>query len=359
MPTLTSRERFALTMAHRSPDRPPIDIGATSLTGMHPALAQRLRELLSLPDHEAILRWAGTDFRAVGGIQNLRSPHTRTASPTRVVNCWGIQSDLVDGQWQITGHPLREASRADLARFAWPDPELDEARLAELHARAATLRQEGRWVVVGEHPVLGVLELGCWMCGYDDFMLKLAAEPDFVRDFNDRILAIQLRVIEQYYAALGGLIDLTMSGDDFGAQNGPLVSPAMFGELVAPWFRERIARTKALANCYYWHHSCGSVFALLDQLLACGVEILNPIQTSAAGMDPISLKRAVGDRLVFWGAVDVQQFLREATPEQVAAGVRELVAVLGQDGGYVIAPAHVMQADIPAENVIAWVEAMR
>jgi len=98
---------------------------------------------------------------------------------------------------------------------------------------------------------------------------------------------------------------------------------------------------------------------LLDQIIGCGVDILNPVQTSAAGMDPAALKAEFGDPLVFWGAVDVQQFLPNATPEEVSTEVTRLMATLGRDGGYVIAPAHNMQDDVPPENIVAWVEATR
>ena len=114
-----------------------------------------------------------------------------------------------------------------------------------------------------------------------------------------------------------------------------------------------------MTGCLFWHHSCGSVYALLDDLLACGVDILNPIQTSAAGMDPATLKAAYGDRLVFWGGLDVQQFLPQATPDEVRDEVAKLVGTLGQDGGYVLAPAHNIQGDVPPENIVAWVEAAR
>ena len=362
---MTSRERFACAMARRTADRVPFDIGGTSLTGMRPLCIQRVRQVLGFPEpphgtrDERLLEWAGTDFRNVGGIVDLPSPHTRTISPTEHVNCWGVRHAAVDGEWQIVEHPLRGASVDDLKAFPWPEPRVDEKRLAAWQAQARDFRQAGRHVVVGEHPVFGIFELGCWMCGYDDFLLKLAADPDFVRLFFDRFLKIQLAVIDQYYAALGPYIDLTTSGDDFGTQNGPLLSPAMFAELIAPYFTARIAHTKTLAKRPFWHHTCGSVYRLLDAIVACGVDILNPIQTSAAEMDPAILKQRFGDRLVFWGAMDVQQFLPRATPQEVAARARELAAVLGAGGGYVMAPAHEMQDDIPPENIVAWVEAVR
>jgi uroporphyrinogen decarboxylase len=364
---MNSRERFQLAMRHCASDRVPIDIAGTSLTGMRPGIRRKLAELLGFTGQPVlanngidvrILEWAGTDFRSVGAIVSLPSSQTRVLSETRRVDCWGVRHEQVGGEWQITDHPLRGATVEDLDRYPWPEPRVDEALLARWQAQARDLAAAGEYVVVAEHPVFGVLELGCWMCGYDDFLMRLAADPDFVRRFFDRVYALQLAVIEPYYAALGPYIDLTTSGDDFGMQRGPLLSPRAFERFIAPYFRERIKRTKEIAGCYFWHHSCGSVYDLLDSIIGCGVDILNPVQTSAAKMAPAGLKAAFGDRIVFWGGVDVQQFLPRATPAEVAAEVRSLAATLGADGGYVMAPAHEIQEDVPVENIVAWVEAM-
>jgi uroporphyrinogen decarboxylase len=275
------------------------------------------------------------------------------------VDCWGVRREAVGGEWQITKNPLRGATIQDLEAFPWPEPRVDERKLLQWESEAKALRAANRHVVIAEHPVFGILELGFWMCGYDDFCVRLAVEPDFVRRFFDKVLAIQLAVIDQYYSVLGPYIHLTTSGDDFGTQTGPFISPRMFKALIAPYFAARIARTKQLTGGYYWHHTCGSVLALLDAMIACGVDILNPVQVSAARMDPLSLKSAFGDQLTFWGAVDVQQLLPQATPEQVRFAVRSLIEVLGRDGGFVMAPAHEMQDDIPPENIVAWIEAAR
>jgi uroporphyrinogen decarboxylase len=354
-------------MRHQTADRAPLDIGGTSLTGMRPRCQEGLRHLLGFsanpPDphervDERILQWAGTDFRSVGGIVDLPSTHVASISDHARVDGWGIRRDLVDGEWQISRNPLRGAGLVDLRSFAWPEPRIDENKLAEWEERARGLRQENRYVVVGEHPVYGILELGCWMCGYDDFFLKLATDPDFIRFFFDKVTDIQLAVIEQYYSILGPYIDLTTSGDDFGGQRGPLLSPAMFETYITPYFTARIKRTKELARCYYWHHTCGSVVKLLDQIIACGVDILNPIQISAVDMEPTLLKQRFGDRLVFWGGMDVQQFLPKAKPREVAVQVDELLSTLGEDGGYIMAPAHEIQDDVPPENILAWIDVL-
>lgn len=365
---MDSHKRFEETMKHRPVDRPPIDIGGMSLTSMSQGCQKSLRQALGftgepIPTNtgvdERILQWAGTDFRSVGGLVNLPSPHSRTIDELNNVDCWGTPYRLVGSYWEIVSPPLRGATVEDLDAYVWPEPRVPENMLVKWEADAKRLHEEGKYVVVAEHPVFGILELACWMCGYDDFLLKIMADPDFVKKFFDKVLEIQLKVVEQYYSVLGPYITLTTSGDDFGMQSRPLLSPEMFEEVIAPYFSARIARTKEIGKCYYWHHSCGSIFELLDKIIACGVDILNPIQTSADGMIPAELKRHFGDRLVFWGGVDVQSFLRLATPEMVRDGVKELIATLGRDGGYVIAPAHNMQDDIPPENIIAWVEAMR
>jgi len=365
---MDSRRRFQQAMCHQSPDRPPIDIGATTLTSMSSGCQTALRELLGFGGEiaptnsgldERILQWAGTDFRAVGQIVDLPSRHTRRLSPAKHVDCWGVQREVVGQYSEITRCPLAGASVDDLDAFDWPEPRIDEQLLSQWQDQARRHQERGEYVVMAEHPVFGILELGCWMCGYEDFLIRTAGEPDFVRAFFDQVFAIQMQVIEQYYTVLGPYIDLTTSGDDFGAQMGPLLSPDTFESLIAPYFTARIARTRHLADCWFWHHSCGSVFDLLDQIIDCGVDILNPVQTSAARMDPAALKSRFGDRVAFWGGLDVQQFLRTATPEQVRRHVAELIDVLGRDGGYVIAAGHNMQDDVPPANIVAWVETVR
>jgi len=365
---MDSRAIFEKTMNHRQPERQPIDIGATTLTSMSENCQAALREFLGFRGEpivtnsgvdERILKWAGTDFRGVGRIAQLPSVHTKEISPAKTIDCWGLQWELVGTYFEITEAPLRGASIAELKSYKWPEPRIDEKQLADWERQVKELHKRKEYVVIAEHPFYGILELGCWMCGYDEFLMKMAIEPDFVRTFFDIVLEIQLKIIEQYYSVLGGYIDLTTSGDDFGTQNSPMISPQMFEDLIGPYLSARIKRIKELANCYFMQHTCGSVLPLLDKLISCGVDILNPVQTSAYNMEPKTLKEKFGKQLVFWGGVDVQQFLPKATGEQVRQHILYLMDVLGEKGGYVMAPAHNMQDDIPPENIAAWVETVR
>ena len=195
------------------------------------------------------------------------------------------------------------------------------------------------------------------MCGFDDFLLKMAMDPEFVIAFFDKILAYQKKVIEIYYGAIGEYIHFTTSGDDFGTQTGPFISPAMFDELIKPYYAQRISYTKKFTKAYYFHHTCGSVYSLIPSLIEAGVDILNPIQPNAKDMEPSKLKKDFGSSITFWGGIDTQYLLPNGTTEDVKKEVFNVLNKISHNGGYVLSPAHNIQIDVPAENIIALFEA--
>ena len=171
--------------------------------------------------------------------------------------------------------------------FRFPNPDSIDGDLIEQIAKdAKRLWDEGEYVVCAEHPIYGVFELGCWMCGFEDFLVKVLIDPDFVKKLFEKILHYQKRVIEQYYKAVGPYIHYTSSGDDFATQNSMFMRLENFRELIKPYFKERIAYTKQFTKAAFLHHSCGDVAALIPDLVDCGVEILNPIQPCAPEMQP-------------------------------------------------------------------------
>jgi len=191
------------------------------------------------------------------------------------------------------------------------------------------------------------------MCGFDDFLYRMAAEPKFALKLFDKIIAYQKQVIELYYGAIGEYIHFTTSGDDFGTQTGPFISPAMFAGLVKPYYKERISYTKNFTKAYFFHHTCGSVFDLIPHLMDAGVDILNPIQPGAKDMEPRKLKKAYGDTLTFWGGIDTQHILPHGQPEDVRKEVYKVLDAMAINGGYVLAPAHSIQTDVAPENIAA------
>jgi uroporphyrinogen decarboxylase len=256
--------------------------------------------------------------------------------------------------WDIVECPLRGATSDDLDRYPWPVAAriTDEAPLEQYRDQARQLYEHTDYVVVAEHPVYGVLELACWMCGFDDFLARIAGDRPFVFKLFDKLVSLQKAVVAPYYQALGSYIHLTTSGDDFGTQAGPFMSPRAFRETVKPYLAERIAFTRQFTGAYFWHHTCGSVYDLLPDLLEAGVDILNPIQPGARRMEPERLKADFGDRLSFHGGFDTQDVLPFGTPDAIEAEVKRVMDAMKPNGGYIFSAAHNIQNDVSAQNVL-------
>ena len=214
-------------------------------------------------------------------------------------------------------------------------------------------------MICAEHPVYGIFELGCWMCGFDEFLYRIAAEPEFVEKFFEKVLDYQKKVLKQYYGRIGKYIHYTSSGDDYATQNAPFVSPGMFRDYIKPYFQERIRYTKELTDAYYLHHSCGSVYMLLDDLIDSGVEILNPIQPKAKDMGPERLKSEFGDRIVFHGGIDTQELLPFLDEQRIREEVAKTIDIMIRDGGYIFAAAHNIQEDVAPEKLTVMLETAR
>lgn len=343
-----------------------MDLGATDMTDIEGG-PRRLGALLRLPvgnsdrsADEAVLRALDIDIRDVGGVLSPPNQLERKISSNEYIDTWGIRHQFNFGQWQAVGRPLAGASMADLERYPWPDPQrIDPGQIAALRDRARYLYEETPYVVCGRHPYFGVFELGCWMCGFDDFLYRLAGDVEFVVRFFEIILDYHKRVDEIYYGAIGRYLHYTTSGDDFGTQTGPFLSVRMFDRLIKPFLAARIAHIRTYSDAAFFHHSCGAIRPLIPSLIEAGVQILNPIQPRAFEMEPERLKAEFGNCLTFYGGVDTQQLLPNGTPDEITAEVRRLVGILGADGGYILSPAHVFQQDVPLENVIALYRAVR
>jgi len=350
--TSVYRERFAAALARKPADRPPMDLGSTDMTEIDGG-PRRLGPLLGVPEEdEAVLVALDTDIRGVGGVLAPPSPLARQVSPTSRTDCWGIGYEFNGHHYEAVGRPLADATLDDLENYPWPDPDqIDPAVFRDLGLQAKRLFEETPYVVCARHPYYGVMELGCWMCGFEDFLYRMAGEREFVHRFFEIIFAYQKKVDELYYREVGRYCHFTTSGDDFGTQIGPFLSPAMFRDTVAPFLGARIRHIRTFTDAAFFQHTCGSVFDLIPHLIEAGVDILNPIQPRAKDMEPERLKAAYGDRLTFYGGIDTQRLLPEGTCEEVKEGTRALIRTLAP--GYVLSAAHTIQEDVPPENVVA------
>ena len=359
---MTHRKRFYEAVTHGQPDRAVYDLCGSPQTNVDEESTRReLAELLGAEGEkqgifnvdERVLKALDIDIRRIGGMPTPPTAHARTENGISYDN-WGIGYRVVNGHGEICVNPLRDSTIDEMLAYEFPDPEKIDRKLIDAWTeQAKDLHEHTDYAVVAEHPVLGVFELGCWLLGFDDYLYRLAGEPEFVHAFSQRVLDYQKRVIDVYYGSLGKYIDCTTSGDDFGTQKGPFMSTAMFDEFIKPYLKERVRYTKRYTDAFYKHHTCGSVYHFIPALIECGVDILNPIQPGVYMMECERLKADFGDKIAFWGGIDTQHLLPEGSEQEVKDAVKHILSVMDKNGGYILSPAHTIQYDVPARNVIA------
>jgi uroporphyrinogen decarboxylase len=372
---MSRRNDFQKILKHEKPDRLLIDMGGNPLSSMEGQSMFKLMDFIGFEVPEKreripfgrvrrldnkLLEYFDIDMRSVGTILRPQDSQYREISENEYVDEWGIRRIFTGMYWDIVNYPLKNATVDDLEKYKWPDPDSVDMNEIESYANEAKrLYNETDYVICAEHPVYGILEMGCWLCGYDDFLLKMAVDKEFVIKLIEIIFNYQIKVIKKYYGKLGKYIHYTSCGDDFGTQDNLLISPKMFRELIKPYFKERVEYTKKLTRAAFLHHSCGSVFPIIDDLIECGVDILNPIQPKATNMSPELLKKTYGSRIVFHGGFDTQELLPFGTKEEIEEGVEALIKIMNRDGGYIFATSHNIQDDVPAENVYYMLKAAR
>jgi len=359
---MTHRERFTAAVTHCQTDRVVLDLcGSPQTLVDYQVTKDRIAELLGISGEkqgdfcidERALAALEIDTRLVGGEPTPLSSHNRVENGI-LYNSFGIGYCETNGHYEICSNPLKGCTIDEMLAYEFPDPDnVDRSLIHQWAALAEYLHNHTDYAVIAGSPMQGTFELGCWMFGFDDYLYRLAAEPEMVHAFSERVLNYQKRMIEIYYGALGRFIDCTTSGDDFGTQTGSFMSAEMFDDMVKPYLKERVSYTKKFTGGFFKHHTCGSVHNLIPSLIECGVNILNPIQPGAHMMEPERLKADFGDKIAFWGGIDTQHVLPYGTEEQVKTEVKRILSVMNPNGGYILSPAHTIQYDVPAENVIA------
>ena len=374
---LTSRERVLTAIAHEAPDRVPIVIGASNATGIRMAPYRELKRLIGVDAPDAWLYdWPelgtaaldeSTLIRLHADVRGVldREPasvveRNRTRVPhTDYVNSWGSGAvEIAPGDWFPMVEPLSEATAIDaLDAYPWPDMD-DPTRVAHMTDAARALAAAGEYAVMVTPWLAFPLERAFAMQGMDRFLMNAALHPEFAAALLERITGLCERLMGHVLEAVGPDVDIVKIGDDLGTQASLLMSPTMYRSLLKPLHARLIASIKARTTAKVFFHTDGDVFPLLDDLVEIGVDILNPIQTSAGKMaDLATLKARYGRSLVFCGGIDTQRILPHGSPEEVAAEVRRVIGELGTDGGYLLASVHTIMNDVPAANILAMVDA--
>ncbi|MBU0716300.1 MAG: hypothetical protein KJ964_13170 [Verrucomicrobia bacterium] len=332
---MTNRERVLATLKHQQPDRVPYHIEFTQ---------------------KALVR-----FQTYAGADRLASMGnclTRCVIPP--ASAWretapDIWEDQFGVQWNRSvdkdiGVVCNTCVMPDNVRtYRMPDPD-DPSRYQTLRDSLAAGKGE-RFVVgcIG----FSLFERAWTLAGMENVLMAMVADPDFIHTLLDRILAYNLRVIEN---ACRLDIDAMEFGDDWGQQTGLIMGPELWRQFVYPRVRQMYQAVKA-RNKFVFIHSCGKVQEIFPDLIEAGLDVFNPFQPEV--MDPVTMKKQFGRRLVFFGGISTQRLLPFGTVAQVKKEVRELLKVVGEQGGYIAAPAHAIPGDAKPENIAAMLDVLQ
>jgi len=415
---MTSRERVQLTLAHEEPDRVPLDLGSSLVTGIQASAYAGVKKALGISQgevrvyepfqmlaevEEPVRRALGVDVCGITlpdtifGYKNENWKPFRLFDSTEVrVSEHFVWDELANGdlvQYPQGDRSLPPSGRMPKDGFYFDaivrqepidDERLDPGQWVEQtyglfgDEQMRFLEEQSRWyfdnteyalfgnfgggsfgdiaIVVGPH-----IPFPKGIRDPEEFYVSHITRKEYIREIFERTLEIQMKNIEMYRQAVGERIQvIEINGNDFGAQNGPFISPQMYRDLYKPYHKEMNDWVHANTGWKTFFHSCGSNVAFLDDFREAGVDILNPVQISAAGMDPEYLKKNYGRDFVFWGgAVDTQHTLPFGSVEEVLREVKENIATFKSGGGYVFNNVHNIQAGVPVENILTLFQALR
>jgi len=373
---MNSRDRILTALNHKEADYIPFDLGGMAQSGIHRTAYINLRRFLKLPEKESRLlniitqvarqdkdfnerlkidtqivygRWANNKEVT---LRDKEDYHTYTDE-------WGIGRRMpkVGGYYyDMYAHPLDMNNvNEGLKTYIWPDP-TDPKRFTGLEEEVKCARKNEKLVVLmGLCP--GIVEMYSWLRGFENFYIDLASKPKIVEYFLDKMVELKAAYWKYILSKFGQYIDVVNEADDMAGQNSMLFSPEIYRKLIKPYHRALFSTIKKAApQVKVLFHSCGAIRPIIPDLIEIGVDILNPIQIGAKGIDPIELKKDFGKDLSFWGGgVDAQNVLEKGKPQEIRNHVRRNIEALASGGGYVFSADHIIQPNVLPENImIVW-----
>ncbi|MGM0366545.1 MAG: uroporphyrinogen decarboxylase family protein [Actinomycetota bacterium] len=376
---MDSRNRLTTALDHKEPDRVPLDVGATIVTSICKKAYVDLKKYLDLEiedikilDYvqqlpyidEELLKKLGADVRMVATAymaaeeqeileeDNYYYFFDRWGSKLRMPKKNGHYFDWVD-------FPIRETSMEALKKYRWPEPDSIEYIL-NLKERAVNLYKNTEFALVGTAIFGGgIFEQPSRIMGMEPFLASLAEDEKFANEIMEKITELYIENCSRYLEQIGSLIQVFAYWNDLSTQTGPMISPDVYRKLIKPKDRRLIEAIKSKTDAKVFYHCCGAARDLIPDLIDIGVDIFNPVQVSAAGMDTASLKKEFGKYITFWGGgCDTQHILPCGTPGEVKEEVKKRIDDLAGGGGFVFSAVHNIQDGVPPENIMAMLEAL-
>jgi uroporphyrinogen decarboxylase len=367
MAEMTSRQRVITTLNHQEPDRVPFDCSFV-YEGY-----QRIKEYLGLKtDLVPSSPWlaVGNPMKLIEALKiDLCYIGLGKAKDTPVFEYgmetytdeWGVTFRKLENtsglSYEIFDPVLKDATITDLEDYPWPDPynpDLTEG----LQEKARDLYENTDLALVGKFSN-SIFEQSFYMRGFEQMLMDVSLDPDFVDALMGKMVDLALARLEVGLEACGKYIQcVRFAGDDMGQQSGPLMSPKMFRRVIKPQFSRYYATARKMIDRFdpeikIIAHTDGDVYPIIPDYIEMGLDVLNPVQPYVAEMEQDKLKAEFGDRLAFHAAIDIQRVMPFGTPDEVRDEAIKTMQTLGPGGGYILAPTHYLQGDVPPENVIA------
>jgi len=343
--SLSSRERVRLALAHQETDRIPI---AMVCAGINPPAYEELAAYLQRERGLTVEEYLEPLLDIIGVGPAYIGPELPAG-----YNEWGVGSAPISygaaSYDEIYHHPLASVENpADLEHHSWPTTTMYDYTVLPARISAAQTQREMCVIVSNGN----IFETSWYMRGLERMLEDLVVNPELAWAIMERVTDFYLAHFTEMLTVAKGEIDLVFTADDIGTQQGLLLALPMWERLIKPHHARLNARIHELgAKVIY--HSDGAVMEAVPGLIDMGIDILQALQFSAAGMDPGLLKERYGDRLCFEGGISVQTTLPFGTPEEVRQEVELLIRVLGKNGGYILGPSHAIQAGTPPANIVA------
>jgi uroporphyrinogen decarboxylase len=394
---MTPRERVLAALAHKEPDRVPIDLGGTESSGMTAVaymnlcgrlgikdvpriydvsqqvshISDRLRKRFSIDTVPLVFEpaeWAGDTASDGRGVlsPSLWRPELDQEGARVVKDASGrVIARMPRGgfYYDTVYAPLAAVSTPqELARFRPVFDEFDKPAMMNegwdaMAERAKKLHTDTDYCVVANLCV-HILAGGQILRGFENFMVDLLSDQAMAFAVMENLLEAYFPRIDTFAEKMAEHVDVILVNDDLGTQAGPMLSPDTYRKTVKRFHARLYSYVKKCFGKPLLMHSCGSIYKLLPDLIDIGVDAINPVQVSAADMDSAKLKEEFGDRLAFWGGgCDTQSVLGRGTPEEVRAEVKRRIEDLAPGGGFVFTQVHNIQPNVPPENVVAMLEA--
>ena len=367
---MNSRERVVAALNHQEPDKVPIDLNGTTCTTITRNAYVKLREYLGLEKEPApfisdlalgavipkddILTLYGIDTRMVYD-RNMNALDIQFESDGSFYDELGVRWRPASYYYDAVERPLTEAeSVADLEKIDW-NVAIDRDELQSICNYAKDLFYNTSYCLIADFNLFGPFgpfEGGCVLRGYDKFLMDFYANTDFAESLLNNLTDMFIQKIDAYLEDVGDLIQVVAFGDDVGMQSSTYVSPEMYRRYIKPLHKKIFDFTKTKTDAKIFLHSCGSVYDIIPDFIEEGVDILNPVQRSAAKMDIEVLKKEFGSDITFWGGgIDIQQQLPFFTNDQIEEEVKRTIDIMADGGGFVFFPTHNIQPDTSPEKI--------